>query len=174
MPMTTRCSFLLAWTVVAALGAATLGSGFAEAGDFGSFGFSRYVPSSIRSKIEGYLDDKAPAAKPKHDKAVGASSPVVPESGKPVASSTVTTPLVPAENGCLSKQHLATGVVLFKDGCTKEWAINSTSVAGQRVDGKCLTKVRHPDGVVMFRDICTGEWAMNTTGLPRQQTEPPG
>ena len=60
---------------------------------------------------------------------------------------------------------------MFKDVCTKEWAINSTSVAGQRAGGKCLTKVTHPDGVVMFRDVCSDEWAMNTKELA-QRTEP--
>jgi hypothetical protein len=171
MPMTTRCSFLRVWTVVAAMGAATLGSGTAEAGDFASFDFSRYIPSSIRSKIEAHFD-KAPAAKPKDDKAVGTSSPVSTGSRKPVD---VVGPILPArvtpDNDCLSKQRLATGAVLFKDACTKEWAINTTSVAGHRVDRKCLTKNHHPNGIVMFRDICTDEWAMNTTEQPAAPPE---
>jgi phenylpyruvate tautomerase PptA (4-oxalocrotonate tautomerase family) len=79
-----------------------------------------------------------------------------------------------AGSDCLSKKHLATGVVLFKDVCTKEWAINSASIAGQRAGGKCLTKVTHPDGVVLFRDVCTDEWAMNTTEFSRQRIAPPG
>jgi hypothetical protein len=171
--MTTRRSFLPTWTVVAVLGAATLGSGAAQAGDFG-FDFSKYVPNSIRSKIERYLD-KAPAAKPKHDHAAGTNSAVETEPNKPAAAgATILPPLMLAGNDCLSKQFLATGAVLFKDVCTKEWAINSTSVAGQRAGGKCLTKVTHPDGVVMFRDVCTEEWAMNTTELARQRTAPRG
>jgi hypothetical protein len=65
---------------------------------------------------------------------------------------------------CLTKQYLATGAVLFKDGCTNEWAINSTSAKTQSAasSGNCLTKENHPNGVLMFRDTCTNEWAMNT------------
>jgi hypothetical protein len=66
---------------------------------------------------------------------------------------------------CLTKQYLETGAVMFKDACTNEWAINSTTATGQKassVGGNCLTKENHPDGVVMFKDTCTKEWAMNT------------
>jgi hypothetical protein len=77
---------------------------------------------------------------------------------------------------CLTKQYLETGAVMFKDTCTKEWAINSTTANGQAASSPgraCLTKENHPDGVVMFRDGCTNEWAMNTTGqlaeLPQAQ-----
>ena len=66
---------------------------------------------------------------------------------------------------CLTKQYLETGAVMFKDTCTKEWAINSTTATGQAASSAgraCLTKENHPDGVVMFRDTCTNEWAMNT------------
>jgi hypothetical protein len=70
----------------------------------------------------------------------------------------------------LIKQHLATGAVLFKDSCTKEWAINSTKAAQRRLDRKCLRKRRQSDGVVMFQDVCTGEWAMNTAkGIERPE-----
>ncbi len=75
-------------------------------------------------------------------------------------------PAPPAHaTACLSKQYLETGAVMFKDGCTNEWAINSTTAAGQAASttgGACLTKENHPNGVVMFRDTCTNEWAMNT------------
>src|SRR3954453_6028059 len=118
--MTIRCSFLATWTVVAALGAATLGSGAAEAGDFAAFGFSRYLPHSVRSKIESYFD-KAPVAKPKHDHAAGTNSAVVTESKTPVAAGGAMLPpldpnrsspgsaggyLLPAGRDCLSKQIL--------------------------------------------------------------------
>ena len=66
---------------------------------------------------------------------------------------------------CLTKQYLETGAVMFKDACTNEWAINSTTATGQKassVGGNCLSKENHPDGVVMFKDTCTKEWAMNT------------
>ena len=68
-------------------------------------------------------------------------------------------------NSCLAKQYLDTGAVMFKDTCTNEWAINSTTVTAQpgTSASRCLTKESHPDGVVMFRDTCTNEWAMNTS-----------
>ena len=75
----------------------------------------------------------------------------------PAARGTMTT--------CLTKQYLETGAVLFRDSCTNEWAINSTtatSQAGSPAGGSCLTKENHPNGVVMFKDACTNEWAMNT------------
>ena len=172
--MMTGCRLLSTWTLVAALGAATLGSGAAEAGDFASFDFSRYVPRSVRTN-NSKQPYKAPVSKPKHDHAAGTNSAAMAESSKPAAAgATVLPPAMLAGNGCLSKKNLTTGAVLFKDACTKEWAINSTSVAGQRTGGKCLTKVTHPDGVVMFRDICTDEWAMNTTEFARQRTVPRG
>jgi hypothetical protein len=238
MTITSRCKLLLGSIMIASLGAATLSSG---ASDFAFF-FSRFVPSSIPSKIEAHLD-KAPTAKPKDEHTVGTNSPAPvaepesdgavgtgsgpapvagPESDQAVgtgrspasvakpesdqtigtgspaplakpkydqvvgiggaaatvlekpgagAGSTILPPITLADDTCLSKQRLATGAVLFKDVCTKEWAINSTSVAGHRVDRKCLRKSRHPNGVVMFKDICTDEWAMNTTELT-QRTEP--
>jgi hypothetical protein len=66
---------------------------------------------------------------------------------------------------CLTKEYLETGAVMFKDTCTKEWAVNSTAVtekAASSAGPACLTKENHPNGVVMFRDGCTNEWAMNT------------
>jgi len=66
---------------------------------------------------------------------------------------------------CLTKQYLETGAVMFKDTCTKEWAVNSTAMtekAAASAGPACLTKENHPNGVVMFRDGCTNEWAMNT------------
>jgi hypothetical protein len=210
MPITSRCKLLLASTMIASLGAATLSSG---ASDFASF-FSRYVPSSIapvaKPKSEQTVGTSSPApvtepesdgavgtgsspaqvakpesdqtidtgspallAKPKNDQVVGTDSAAATVSEKPVAvaGSAILPPATLADDACLRKQHLATGAVLFKDVCTKEWAINSTSVAGHRVDRKCLRKSRHPDGVVMFKDICTDEWAMNTKELA-QRTEP--
>jgi hypothetical protein len=112
-------------------------------------------------------------AKPTSDEPVSTGSAAVTVSEKPATVASL--PILPlvtlADDTCLSKQRLATGAVLFKDVCTKEWAINSTSIAGHRVDRKCLRKSRHPDGVVMFKDICTNEWALNTTEIA-QRTEP--
>jgi hypothetical protein len=81
------------------------------------------------------------------------------------AAGTATANPVRAATPCLTKQYLQTGAVMFKDACTNEWAINSTTATGQKassVGGNCLTKENHPDGVVMFKDTCTKEWAMNT------------
>jgi hypothetical protein len=73
-----------------------------------------------------------------------------------------------AGTACLTKQYLETGAVLFKDTCTKEWAMNSTTFAGRAPgSGECLTKDSLDNGAVMFRDTCTNEWAMNTSQQPR-------
>jgi hypothetical protein len=204
MPITSRWKLLLASTLIASLGAATLIWGVR---DFAGF-FGRYVPSSIAAHLDKApvvnpksdetvgtggpepraepeseqtvrtsraIDTDSPAtlAKPKSDEPVGTASAVVTVSEKPATVASL--PILPlvtlADDTCLSKQRLATGAVLFKDECTKEWAINSTSVTGHRVDRKCLRKSRHPGGVVMFKDICTDEWALNTAEIA-QQSEP--
>jgi hypothetical protein len=57
---------------------------------------------------------------------------------------------------------------MFKDLCTKEWALNTTDVAAQRASANqaCLAKEYPRAGVVVFKDVCTNEWAMNP---PNQQ-----
>jgi hypothetical protein len=63
--------------------------------------------------------------------------------------------------------------VLFKDTCTKEWAVNTATqlrpvtAANARA---CLTKENLAGGVVLFQDICSGEWAKNPLD---QQAEVP-
>jgi hypothetical protein len=79
----------------------------------------------------------------------------------------------PATPSCLTKEYLETGVVLFRDVCTKEWAINSTSVTSQVVSAagrSCLIKQYLQTNVVLFKDTCTNEWAMNP---PEQQAQAP-
>jgi len=73
--------------------------------------------------------------------------------------------LRPAWATCVVKEYLDTGVVRFRDVCTKEWAINSIEnddVKTSKIRSACLSKQKNRNGVVMFKDICTGEWAMNT------------
>src|SRR5262249_58632045 len=42
---------------------------------------------------------------------------------------------------CLTKEYLETGAVMFRDVCTKEWAINSTDVARKLPAGRgCPTQ----------------------------------
>jgi len=82
----------------------------------------------------------------------------------------VSTPAAPAP--CLTKEYLQTGVVLFKDVCTKEWAVNSTTIdrpVTAATARACLTKESPADGVVLFKDVCSNEWAMN----PPEQAEAP-
>jgi hypothetical protein len=79
----------------------------------------------------------------------------------------------PATPPCLTKEYLETGVVLFRDVCTKEWAVNSTSVSSQVASAAgrlCLTKQYLRTDVVLFQDTCTNEWAMNP---PVQQAQAP-
>jgi hypothetical protein len=84
----------------------------------------------------------------------------------PTRSRSVVTEETPS---CLTKEYLESAVVLFKDVCTKEWAINSTGVTGKvaSLAGRsCLTKQYLQSDIVPFRDTCTNEWAMNP---PEQQ-----
>ncbi len=76
----------------------------------------------------------------------------------------ISTPATAATTTCLTKEYLDTGAVLFKDVCTQEWAMNSTSVSNKlsAVGRSCLIKDSAQDGVIMFKDVCTQEWAMNT------------
>ena len=71
---------------------------------------------------------------------------------------------------CVTKEYLDTGAVMFKDTCSREWAVNSTTV-GRKVAAapSCLTKETSRNGVVMFRDVCTSEWAMNTIDQPSSE-----
>ena len=74
------------------------------------------------------------------------------------------TPTTVAAANCLTKEYIDSGAVMFRDTCTKEWAINSTDVDKKVASAAttCLTKDRNQTGVVTFRDSCTREWAMNT------------
>jgi len=63
---------------------------------------------------------------------------------------------------CLTKTYLEAGKVMFRDVCSQEWAINSTSITVQvAAKAGCLAKENPQNGVVLFRDLCTNEWAMN-------------
>ena len=80
----------------------------------------------------------------------------------PVASAATMAPAASAS--CLTKEYLQPGVVLFRDVCAKEWAMNSTSATSQVVSTEtraCLTKEYPRAGMVLFKDTCTEEWAMN-------------
>jgi hypothetical protein len=82
---------------------------------------------------------------------------------------TVATPAAPTT--CLTKEYLQTGVVLFKDICTKEWAMNSTTIARPVTSATardCLTKENLANGAVLFKDVCSAEWAMNPPEQPGQ------
>lgn len=68
-------------------------------------------------------------------------------------------PAAPAAS-CLTKEYLKDGPVLFKDTCTKEWAIGDAAEA-QSVNASCLRKEYVAGGKVKFSDVCTKEWAMN-------------
>ena len=78
----------------------------------------------------------------------------------PVIAPVIAKPIIAAAPSCLSKEYLQQGVVLFRDICTKEWAINNTS-SQTASNAACLTKANPRDGVVLFKDICSSEWAMN-------------
>jgi hypothetical protein len=83
---------------------------------------------------------------------------------------------VAAAPSCLTKEYLQADVVLFRDVCTKEWAMNSTSVTSQPVsqtNSACLIKQYPRANVVLFRDTCTNEWAMNPPEQQAEVSQPP-
>jgi hypothetical protein len=192
--MRTNRTSLFAYVAIAALGVAatSMTASEAAAGIFcgrsfgGGFAAPRnYSPAPVhREKV---VVRRPPPAASKPVVAAAPSKPVVvaaprkPASAEPKVASTASTAAAAAEvaqaagtananaartaTPCLTKQYLETGAVMFKDACTNEWAINSTTATGQKassVGGNCLSKENHPDGVVMFKDTCTKEWAMNT------------
>ena len=83
----------------------------------------------------------------------------------------------PSSSGPKKVVHLANGPVLFKDTCTKEWAMG-TAAPTHAVVAACLRKEYVEGEKVLFKDICTKEWAMNppvqraVTSTP-DETAPP-
>jgi hypothetical protein len=186
--MRTNRTSLFAYVAIAALGVAATSMSASEAaagifcGRFGG-GFAaprNYSPAPVQRERVVVRRPPPAASKP-----VVVAAPRKPVSAEPpkVAStaSTANTAAAAAEvaqaagtananaartaTPCLTKQYLETGAVMFKDACTNEWAINSTTATGQKaslIGSNCLNKENHPDGVVMFKDTCTKEWAMNT------------
>lgn len=74
---------------------------------------------------------------------------------------------------CLTKEYLESGLVLFRDVCSKEWAMNNTTESRPLNDARaraCLTKDSLAGGTLLFRDNCSGEWAKNP---PDRQAEAP-
>jgi hypothetical protein len=79
-----------------------------------------------------------------------------------VVSPVVSTPAAPAT--CLTKEYLQADLVMFKDTCAKQWAMNTTTVAKPVTAATartCLTKEDLANDTVLFKDICSGEWAKN-------------
>jgi hypothetical protein len=120
----------------------------------------------ILSKLDSYVGGVS-SAKRKDETIIGqASGKIAPENPEITATATP-----PSKDTCLTKQYLETGAVLFKDTCTRQWAINSTAVATHKPARRtCLRKEVSDDGIVIFRDTCTNEWAMNNSQHP---TDPP-
>ena len=154
------------WSLLVSLTGTTLGlAAFsphaAQAGDFPSFSFMKSALESMGPELESYVSGISSAKRHKRNvttiaQSSGKIAPVTPE-----ISATATPP------SCLTKKYLATGAVLFKDTCTEQWAINSTTVARHKPAGRaCLSKEVSDDGIVIFRDTCTSEWAMSSTQNP--------
>jgi hypothetical protein len=77
----------------------------------------------------------------------------------PVTAPSAPRPLAPS---CLKKTYLQTGVVMFRDVCSQEWAIGNSSITNPApTHSACLSKENPQEGVVLFKDNCTSEWAMN-------------
>ena len=154
------------WSLLVSLTATTLGlAAFsphaAEAGDFPSFSFMKSASESMGPELESYVSGISYAKRHKRNVTTiaQASGKIAPET--PEISATAAPP------SCLTKKYLATGAVLFKDTCTEQWAINSTTVARHKPAGRaCLSKEVSDDGIVIFRDTCTSEWAMSSSQNP--------
>ena len=82
----------------------------------------------------------------------------------PVVSAPAPVAVAPAS--CLTKEYLADGPVVFKDVCTKEWAMG-TAAPTHAIVTACLRKEYVDGEKVLFKDVCTKEWAMNP---PAQQS----
>ena len=76
------------------------------------------------------------AAKPATSVEVSDGSAVNAPKPASVANTAVSTPTATATKACLTKEYLDTGAIRFRDTCTKEWAINSTNVDDQSVEGR--------------------------------------
>jgi hypothetical protein len=192
--MRTNRTSLFAYVAIAALGVAATSMSASEAaagifcGKFGGFAGPRNFTPAPAHRERVVVRRPPPPAASKPVVVVEKAAPRKPASAEPSKlagtasiASTASTAAAAAEvaqaagtanaartaTPCLTKQYLETGAVMFKDACTNEWAINSTTATatGQKaslIGGNCLTKENHPDGVVMFKDTCTKEWAMNT------------
>jgi hypothetical protein len=154
--------FLLVSLTATTLGLAAFSPHAAEAGDFPSFNFMKFRLESMRPELESYVSGISSAKRKNVTTIAQASGKIAPENPEITATATP-----PSKNTCLTKQYLATGAVLFKDTCTKQWAINSTAVATHKPASRtCLRKEVSDDGIVIFRDTCTNEWAMNNSQHP--------
>ena len=152
---------LLVSLTATTLGLAAFSPHAAEAGDFPSFSFMKFRLELMLPELDSYVSGISSAKR--HKKNVTtiaqASGKIAPET--PEISATAT------PHSCLTKKYLATGAVLFKDTCTEQWAINSTTVARHKPAARaCLSKEISDDGVVIFRDTCTNEWAMSSSQNP--------
>ena len=96
--------------------------------------------------------------------------PVVPVQTPTVVAPKVVTVPAPAPS-CLTKEYLQNNTIMFKDTCTKEWAMNTTTLSAQPVNKACLVKEHPQNGVVLFRDTCTNEWARNPQDQQAQGPE---
>jgi hypothetical protein len=118
---------------------------------------AKVVPQKQHKVVQQKQQQNDTAAHPVKSAGVATATPPV------VADATTSTPIATSSDTCLVKEYLDTGVVQFRDVCTKEWATNSinSDAKASKIRSACLTK-QNNHGVVMFKDVCTGEWAMNT------------
>jgi hypothetical protein len=123
-------------------------------------------PSWLPSLVNTYSSASDGSGLPTIAPAGSASiTPAASPSSAPVASAS-----------CLVKEYLQAGVVLFRDVCAKEWAMNSTSATNQVASAEtraCLTKEYPRAGMVLFKDTCTDEWAMNLPDRRAQASQEP-
>jgi hypothetical protein len=182
--LVSRTSLLVSATTAVFVVAASTGAeaGFLCKRGMGSFARFYNPPPSVRfskaphtkvlttqrsaKAVQPKAPGKAPVENPTKSISTASTKPANIASAKPaeVADATGSAQITPPSERCLVKEYLDTGVVRFRDVCTKEWATNSVDndAKSSKIRGACLTKQNSQNGVVMFKDVCTGEWAMNT------------
>jgi hypothetical protein len=124
-----------------------------------------------RAQAEAERAAARAAAAARRPKVIYVGSPASVAPAPVAAPAPIATP-APAP-ACLTKEYLQAGTVLFRDVCTNQFAMNSTTLPSQVVTAAtraCLTKENLQAGTVLFKDICTNEWAMNP---PDQQAQAP-
>ena len=95
---------------------------------------AKVVPQKEHKVVQ--QKENSPAALPVKSASVATAKPPV------VADAPSSAPIATSTDTCLVKEYLDTGVVQFRDVCTREWATNSidSDAKASKIRSACLTK----------------------------------